>query len=70
MSKRRTTRIPSTLPRLVAFLAPFAGALARAQEEGTGEVGGGGGDPTFGYILYGALAGLILFMVCKSARRS
>ena len=41
---------------------------ARAQEEPPAE-GGGGGRPFDGYFATGCLAGMVLFVIAKSARR-
>lgn len=43
-------------------------ALARAQEAGGGSPDSG--DATYAYIGWGLLAAGILFIICKSARRS
>jgi hypothetical protein len=42
---------------------------ARAQEEAVPSEEGGKGDPLYGYIATGVLAGLAIFAVCKSSRR-
>jgi hypothetical protein len=61
---------------LIIFLVGLPAPL-HAQATGTQLPGSGpapqaesSGDPMFGYFAYGLLAGLIVFLVCKSARRA
>lgn len=58
---------------LLGGLALTAPAVSRAQEPMPVEGEGGGessGDPLYGYLGTVALAGGVLFILCKSARRN
>jgi hypothetical protein len=58
--------ITGAAARLLAQ-APPGGGLPGAPPPPQAE---SGGDPMFGYFVYGLFAGLIIFLVCKSARRA
>ena len=55
------------LPLSALAQQPTPGSLPGAEAPPQPE---SSGDPTFGYFAYGLLAGLIIFLVCKSARRA
>ncbi len=54
----------------LALCAGFAPAPSHAQEPAPVEEGAGSGRSLDGYFLMGILAGLAMFIVAKSARRS
>jgi hypothetical protein len=63
-----------TLARLLRPLAllvalGLSAATAHAQEPAPAEGGESEGNPVPGYVATGMLAGLTIFVLCKSARR-
>ena len=70
----RPTRLARPLAALALALAaglrPRPPALRPGAEPPADGEGEGSGRPLDGYLATGCLAGLALFIVCKSARRS
>jgi hypothetical protein len=69
MNLTRLSRPLGTMALLLALSSGFASTPALAQEPPPVE-GEGSGRSLDGYFATAAIAGLVLFIVCKSARRS
>ena len=71
MTPTRWTRPLAALALALAFTSAYVPRQAVAQEPEPAPVEGeGSGRPFDGYFATGALAGFVMFLVCKSARRS